>query len=163
MKSLKYFFLFIIPIFLFVSCSIFKKQENMMFSETQVCGDTIVNYHTSPIRAKVKSDTLYYFWAKSGKVQSTQGGYYGRLLNGDYNITVSNKLTISGQFKNGLKHGVWKEWENNRIISSFSWRKGLLHGKFSTYDDNGKPENSGKYRKGKLVKPMLWWFGGKKE
>lgn len=144
------------------SCFTFTKQDTAFFSETQVKGDTVIHYHASTKEYRVKRDTLYYHWAKSGKIQVTQGGYHGRLLEGDYSMVVNSKLVTAGSFKNGLKHGIWKKWSNNKLTEKYTWKRGVLCGKYAIFDEKGSIAETGRYRKGKKVKPLLWWFGGKK-
>lgn len=149
-------------VFAIHSCGIIAKQEKTFFSETQIKGDTITHFKTMASNVIVGYDTLRYHWVKGGLIHSTPGGFHGRLLNGSYKVLVNDNLIELGYFKNGLKHGVWKTWSNNRLLSTYTWKNGLLCGKFELYDENGRISKHGKYRNGRIVKPTLWPFGGKK-
>lgn len=76
---------------------------------------------------KAKLD-LSYYWYSADAIHTTQGGYSGKLLNGQYNEYYLNKnLKLQGTFKNGLKDGVWKSWdEDGKMIETSNWKGGLI-------------------------------------
>jgi hypothetical protein len=94
----------------------------------------------------------FYFWYSSNRIHSTQGGYSGRLLNGNYKEFYPSKaLKEEGCFKEGLKDGIWKTWnEDGNLAQQYTWKKGLLSGKFIICDEKGYIKQSGKYKNGIL-------------
>lgn len=80
-----------------------------------------------------------YFWFKSQKVLSTQGGSSGSLLDGVYeSFYKNNQLAEKGLFKKGLKHGIWKFWSPNGVlIHQENWSKGIQTGKQLYYNPEG--------------------------
>jgi hypothetical protein len=78
---------------------------------------------TSTISAK---SNLHYFWYSANAIHETQGGYSGRLLNGKYSAFYLNKnLKEQGNFKKGLKNGVWRSWNGDgSLIAATNWKRG---------------------------------------
>jgi len=76
---------------------------------------------------KAKSN-LHYYWYSSNVIHDTQGGYSGRLLNGAYStFYLSKSLKEQGNFKNGLKDGVWKNWkEDGSLLYETNWKRGII-------------------------------------
>lgn len=93
-----------------------------------------------------------YFWYGNNSISSTQGGYSGKLLDGQYSEFYDNKdLKEQGFFKSGLKDGSWKTWrENGVLLSMQNYREGLLDGRFYEYGTSGQVEREGEYKSGKL-------------
>lgn len=71
---------------------------------------------------------LYYYWYGSNSIHSTQGGYAGNLLNGQYSEYYLNKsLKAQGSFKKGLKNGAWKTWnEDGTLAGTVNWSNGVI-------------------------------------
>ncbi|NQY07265.1 MAG: hypothetical protein HRT68_14005 [Flavobacteriaceae bacterium] len=90
-----------------------------------------------------------YYWYKSQRISNSVGGYSGSLLTGDYTkYYITNNLAEKGEFKRGLKHGVWKSWfENGKLKSITSWKKGTKDGIMITYNEDGKLLTRGRYVK----------------
>ena len=80
---------------------------------------------------------LFYYWYEANAIHSTQGGFSGKLLNGQYNEYYLNKnLKVQGGFKKGLKNGEWKSWnEDGTLAGSSTWKNGqlVLEGKVSLW------------------------------
>ncbi len=76
---------------------------------------------------KVKNDR-YYFWYLNKVIHSTQGGYNGQLLNGHYISFYPDKnLKEEGDFKTGLKDGVWKTWNPKGDLTNVTnWNEGVV-------------------------------------
>jgi hypothetical protein len=72
--------------------------------------------------------SLFYYWYNAGVIHSTQGGFSGKLLNGQYNEFYLNKnLKQQGSFKKGLKNGSWKSWsEDGTLILFTTWKNGII-------------------------------------
>jgi len=119
-----------------------------------VNGDQHIQAETIPVNSGPElHNDRFYFWYSANRIHSTQGGYSGRLLNGDYKEFYPDKtLKEEGTFKEGLKDGIWKTWnENGSLVQQYTWKKGLLSGKFIICDDKGYIRASGKYKNGTLL------------
>jgi hypothetical protein len=119
--------------------------------------DKVLQFETLPVKGHpVPKPELWYFWYSANQIQNTQGGYSGKLLNGDYRSYYLNKnLMEQGTFSAGLKDGAWKSWTANGILREIiSWRDGLVTGEFSKYDDKGKLLISGRYKNGVMDGPI---------
>lgn len=81
-----------------------------------------------------------YFWYKSQKILTTQGGSSGNLLHGDFlSYYTNSQLCEQGQFKRGLKNGKWSYWNSKGIlIKQENWRNGDQKGKQLEFDSLGK-------------------------
>ena len=74
-------------------------------------------------KIKIDLNTTYY-WFYINKISSTQGGFDGRLLHGDYICFYPNHaLKEKGIFKNGQKSGQWIGWYNTGKIKEVSKEK----------------------------------------
>jgi len=109
-------------------------------------------------------DNKLYYWYWMNNIHSTQMGYSGELLHGEYTsyYSRSNSLKEKGEFKNGLKTGEWVLWYENgnqKILSN--WEKGLLSGKFQEYDSNGVILKEFYYNKGELEGNQISYRSGK--
>lgn len=95
----------------------------------------------------VESDRLYY-WFSGNQINTTQGGYSGKLLNGSYQDFYLNKnLKESGSFEKGLKTSLWKNWTDNGILKDeYSFKEGKRSGAYAKYDLSGKLLEKGFYR-----------------
>jgi antitoxin component YwqK of YwqJK toxin-antitoxin module len=91
--------------------------------------DKVIVAEINPVSKEqsAKSDRFYY-WYSSNKIHFSQGGYSGKLLNGLYSEFYPNKnLKEQGTFKNGLKDGAWKSWNEDGTLNQISkWRKGAI-------------------------------------
>ena len=107
-------------------------------------------FYTSTKEVKPKA-TKVYFWFKGGAVHSATSGVSGQVLNGNYKkLYHSNQLAEEGNFKYGLKVGLWKNWfENGTIKSTQYWNSGLQTGLYYEYDASGNTTQKGNYKKGK--------------
>ena len=92
-----------------------------------------------------------YFWFKGGLIHKAEGGISGQLLHGEFKkFYHSNQLAEEGNFKYGLKVGLWKNWfENGTIKSTQYWNSGLQTGLYYVYDASGNTIEKGNYKKGK--------------
>ena len=94
---------------------------------------------TDESQLKKHNPDKIYFWFKSQKILTTQGGSSGSLLNGQYeSFYKNNQLAERGVFKKGLKHGTWKFWgENGILIHQENWSRGIQTGKQLYYSPEG--------------------------
>ena len=69
---------------------------------------------------------LCYYWYSANSIHSTQGGFSGQLLNGNYTEYYADKsLKEQGGFKNGLKDGIWKSWNREgNLLAEIRWKRG---------------------------------------
>ena len=77
--------------------------------------------------APVAKPNLYYYWYYTNGIHSTQGGFSGKLLDGQFNAYYLNKsLKEQGSFKKGLKNGTWKSWnEDGTLKLTSNWKNGV--------------------------------------
>lgn len=103
-------------------------------------------FYTSDKKIKIKDHKTYY-WFKGGAIHSAESGIAGALLTDKFvKMYHSNQLAEQGEFKNGLKVGLWKTWHpNGKIESTLKWKKGFKSGLFVRYDENGFLAETGKY------------------
>ncbi len=91
--------------------------------------------------SRIISHTKYYYWFKSGRIHTTQGSYYGRLLHGTYKVTDTERhLLEEGKFRKGLKTGLWRTWHENGTLKSSCRRRFWLFGSdynIREYDHKG--------------------------
>ncbi len=79
---------------------------------------------------------LFYYWYTANSIHVTQGGFSGKLLNGTYTEFYLNKnLEEQGNFKKGLKNGVWKRWNEDGTLDRVTeWKNGaMLLGKHTPF------------------------------
>jgi antitoxin component YwqK of YwqJK toxin-antitoxin module len=71
---------------------------------------------------------LFYYWYGANLIHATEGGYSGRLLNGQYTEYYLNKnLKEQGTFKNGLKNGIWNSWNDDGTLQIVhTWHNGVM-------------------------------------
>ncbi|WP_379817179.1 toxin-antitoxin system YwqK family antitoxin [Flavobacterium artemisiae] len=88
-----------------------------------------------------------YSWFKGGLIHEAQGGIGGDLLNDKFvKMYHSNQLAEQGEFKNGLRVGLWKTWYQNGVLATTQiWSKGERNGKFFRYNETGSLLEYGKY------------------
>lgn len=104
-------------------------------------------FYTTDKKIKPKDNKIYY-WFKGGIIHNAQGGTAGALLNDIFvKMYHSNQLAEKGQFKDGLKDGLWKTWHPNGMVETTQyWSNGLKSGLYSRYDTNGIALEKGKYK-----------------
>ena len=114
--------------------------------------DKEFKYEFYTIAKKIKpSKNKKYYWFKGGKIHYSVYGATDELLNGKYiKFYLTNQLAEQGTFKNGLKKGIWKNWnENGTLSKTENYSNGYLNGKYEEFDSNGKLFISGIYRNNK--------------
>lgn len=95
---------------------------------------------------------LWYYWYLNNAVHFSEGGYSGKLLNGEYKSYYKNmNLRSSGNFRYGLMHDEWKTWYSNGFLkSSEQWKNGIKHGTCAYFSVNGEIRTIEKYQRGIL-------------
>jgi antitoxin component YwqK of YwqJK toxin-antitoxin module len=98
----------------------------------------------------LKDDRVYWGYYMNG-LFCKQGELEGRPLNGKFcRYDVKDNILESGNFKQGLKEGLWKNLSSDGVLTeSDEYRDGVLHGERVIYK-NGKADVLEKYRKGIL-------------
>jgi len=89
-----------------------------------------------------------YFWYKSGEIHQSVSGSGGLLLHSEFKKHYrSNQLAETGTFNYGLKHGIWKKWnENGKIKLIEEWKKGQRNGIYIGFDSIGNRLYKGYYK-----------------
>ncbi len=107
-------------------------------------------FYTTDKKIKPKSTKTYY-WFKGGLIHSAQAGVAGELLNGKFTkMFHSNQLAEQGEFRNGLKIGLWRTWHANGIVETTQyWNGGLRTGLSYRYDKNGEVIEKGSFKANK--------------
>ena len=105
--------------------------------------------------------TKTYYWYGGNQVNFTQGGYSGKLLNGNYYEYYLNKnLKTEGTFEKGLKTGIWKTWdEGGLLLDMLTWKKGVKNGLYKIFGAGGKITEHGTYKLGKQNGQVEYFSG----
>lgn len=105
-------------------------------------------FYTTETKVNPKESKTYY-WFKGGLIHYSQAGITGQLLNDKFiKMYHSNQLAEQGEFKKGLKVGLWKTWHPNGKIQTIQyWDNGLKSGNYYCYDDKGDIIIKGNYRR----------------
>lgn len=92
-----------------------------------------------------------YFWFKGGAIHQTEYGISGKLLDDVFEkFYLSNQLAEQGEFRKGLRVGVWKNWHSNGTMKSYEyWDNGLKQGMSFLYDEQGHLLLKGRYKSDK--------------
>ena len=106
-----------------------------------------IKAHVKPAEHVSLSNDKWYYWFSGNLINSTQGGYSGKLLNGDYQDYYMNKnLKEAGLFDKGLKNGNWKSWMENGILTNqYYFKEGKKDGLYLKYDSTGRISEKGYY------------------
>jgi len=87
----------------------------------------IIQAEIQPVTSKVHPERqLFYYWYNANTIHFSQGGFSGNLLNGTYTeYYLKLNLQKQGNFKNGLKDGKWKSWNEDGTLREISqWKNG---------------------------------------
>jgi hypothetical protein len=128
-----------------------------------------------PVNSPSRPDPArWYYWFAHGKINQTQGGFSGHLLNGSYHTFYENGTPMeSGSFSAGLKTGIWRSWNTDGLLKqTLTYQNGRRSGDFAVYDEDGKIRQKGAYREGQLegavqnyLRPdsasVTWYHSGK--
>ena len=151
---------FVCSIFLVFTTVTSNAQLNIF--DEEISRDVIINEPNGYIKVSVlitdkelkANINLIYHWYHSNRIMSTQGGYDGKLLHGDYVSFYENKqLKEKGQFTYGLKNGRWTGWyENGKVKAVSHWSEGQLNGVLREYSWSGEMVRRQMYDDGSEVK-----------
>lgn len=128
-------------------------------------GDSIYTIHilntASSEKIKAVSESFYYYYT-FGSIKKTEGGFQGKLLDGDFTVENDSHLLLEqGGFDRGRKNGEWKNWHPTGYLKeSIQWKDGRQQGKFYVYTPEGVLIQKGNYRKGKLHGDIISFENG---
>lgn len=107
--------------------------------------DRSIVAYVKPVKQVSLDTDKRYYWFSTNQINSTQGGFSGKLLNGSYQeFYASKQLKESGYLDKGLKSGVWKNWdESGKLKDDYSWKSGKMNGVYHKYDSVGKVQEMG--------------------
>jgi antitoxin component YwqK of YwqJK toxin-antitoxin module len=102
-------------------------------------------------RIRLKTNRFYYGYYLN-RLVSKQGELQGKPLNGKFcRYDLNENIIESGNFKDGLKDGVWKQFSSGGALTETSeYQNGMLCGLRVIYK-NSNPNMTEKYRNGKLI------------
>jgi antitoxin component YwqK of YwqJK toxin-antitoxin module len=135
----------IITILFFSFFSMVYSQSNSKFDRIKI----YVNSKDISIKATVISPNIEkikiendksYFWYSNNQIFQTNGGYDGKLLDGEFTSYYHDtNLKEKGNFKLGLKDGEWKSWhQNGKLNECIQWKKGHKNGLYKMFNNNGE-------------------------
>lgn len=80
-----------------------------------------------------------YYWYSKNSIQTTDGGFSGKLLHGLYtSYHRDHNLKCQGYFDRGLKTGIWITWySNGRVCERSNYTRGVVDGVQELYDSLG--------------------------
>jgi hypothetical protein len=109
--------------------------------------DHLVIATVNPVDVVSLESNYIYHWFSGNQINTTQGAYSGKLLNGLYEDFYLNKnLRESGNFLNGLKTSNWKSWTDNGILKDeYTYKQGAKSGPYTKYDLKGLVAEKGYY------------------
>src|SRR5688572_18756418 len=95
-------------------------------------------------------------WWDDGSIRE-QGFYqYGRKHGIWLEKEPGQGKSVSGEYFNHRKEGLWTQLDTNGMIESVhTWKDGKLHGKFMLYDGDGEKVNEGLYRNDTLLAELF--------
>jgi len=142
-----------------------KSQDNWniyQYAHTINYADHKVVFHlgvAADKNAKAEPDKTY-TWHSANQLHNTQGGYAGKLLQGQYKDFYPNgELKESGLYRDGLKIGLWKFWrEGGQLESDYSFSSGTLNGPFHKFDSDGKLLVEGRFDGGLVSGKQISYF-----
>lgn len=107
-------------------------------------------FYVTKKTAKIRSNRMYY-WFKAGAIHTSEYGVSGELLHDDFEkFYFSNQLAEKGQFRRGLKVGVWKTWYPNGVLETYQYYdEGYRKSSFYRYSNQGVLLEKGSYRANK--------------
>jgi len=127
----------VLMIFLFISC---KSEKDIVstFKRTISYSDSTVYFQATQEEPKIKQAlkvNAFFYYLKNGAIASTEAGYYGEVLNGEFAVVnTENQLISKGNFDEGLKEGVWIRWnERGSIVKKTPYENGVVDGVMEIY------------------------------
>jgi antitoxin component YwqK of YwqJK toxin-antitoxin module len=117
--------------------------QNVMDNKTVTIHDdsTKLKYIFDVKKKKIANKAMNktYYWYKGGKIMRNQGAFDGKVLHGNFSAFYPNKtLAEKGQFKDGLKNGLWQEWRTDGTLQTYSyWKKSNQTGKYAFFNESG--------------------------
>ena len=153
MKKMNHLGLLVMVGILLSGCSellFWKKEPISVYQSIRIESEnSIAECNITDLQVPNPESGLTYYWLKNRKINYSQGAYAGHLLHGKYqSFFPEGDLMESGQFKKGLKEGVWRNWgRNNQIQAEYTFSRGGKDGPFKEYVA-GQLLRSGDYKDG---------------
>jgi hypothetical protein len=132
-----------------------------------------INYDSYSIRAEVLKDPVNihphegctYYWYSSNDIRSTENGFDGKLLHGEYRSFYRDlNLKEQGAFSKGLKTGIWKTWfPGGKIHEIIQYKDGNKNGVMQTFSETGYLESETDYKNGKINGKEVLYKEGKQD
>lgn len=134
-------------LFCAILCLMFSFSSDLVQKKVIRNNDFDIHFYVSLKDKKTSKDRNYY-WYKSGEIHQSFGDAGGKLLHEGYvKYYNGNQLAEKGEFKYGLKKGLWKEWNSNGTLKVESeWINGAKSGSHSVYNEEGELVKRGKYK-----------------
>jgi len=105
-----------------------------------------------------ETNTLEYSF-ENGELNGQERGFYGEASS---ESKYKNGLIKEHNYKNGIKHGVYKTWNKNGILDYEAvYFYDQLDGECKSWYNNGELQHLEKYNKGKLISEKCWDENGK--
>ena len=107
---MKFYATIVFLVFLLVNTKAQKVEEithreiNIQFNDSSIKANVLL------ADKKIKlNNQIDYYWYQNNAIKINQGGFKGKLLDGDYQVTIpKGNLIKKGNFKNGNVSGEWK-------------------------------------------------------
>jgi len=105
-------------------------------------------FYITQDEVKYPKEGRIYYWYKSGQIHHSKSAIGGSVLHDSYTkYYKSSQLAEKGNFKLGLKDGVWRTWnEEGELQVVVAWKKGVKNGKFMQYDAEGNMTVKGQFQ-----------------
>lgn len=147
----------VIIVFLFLLCGQVIIAQNLPKWKTAdeitlVSGDTVFTFTVKEPAGFTPSFSRTYYWFDQGQLHQSQGGFHGRLVEGELVArSRENGLIRKGNFEHGLKQGTWLDWyANGTVKSKVFWENSQRQGRFFEYTPEGKLAVKGTYKNNQL-------------
>lgn len=130
-----------------------------------------INYADYSVRAEVLREPSHihpqegctYYWYSSNDIKSTENGFDGKLLHGQYKSFYRDlNLKEEGKFSHGLKTGIWKTWfTGGKIHEIIHYKNGNKNGVMQVFNTEGKLISETGYKNDKINGRQILYKDGK--
>lgn len=137
-----YRLLAIVMVFLLLSFQDYEPELKKRITDTAFRYEFYVTTKEPEIRAG-----RMYYWFRAGAIHNSENGVSGQLLNDVFEkFYLNNQLAEKGEFRKGLKVGLWKTWHTNGVLESIQyWNEGRKKGTYYQYSNKGEIIEKGRY------------------
>ena len=148
-------------------------QASSLAAQTETPAKTYT-VHINTVDSLVKAEVYYlnpdikprkghfYCWYTPEKLSTTEAGFNGKLLHGEYVCSYPGKnMKEQGKYVNGLKDGTWKKWYSNGVVmETSSWKDGEKDGSIVLFGPTGQKVLEAGYKNGKLHGEVISYQDG---